>query len=163
MAKLETKGLCWKEKEKEKIECTLTDHSQTQPLHVCVSVNLGVFSSGFQVRSLLSYAPSQQPWDIFPLSLWVCVSLCSFKSCLCKHKHKKLQAASFSLHFVSPLLIQTEYKLFWLPHGFDGFLVLVKYDKHKQIAWLCKNQKRPQISVKKEPRCLLSHTKQTLN
>lgn len=40
------------------------------------SVNLDVFSLGFKLRSLLNYAPSQQPWDIFPLGFSVNTNVC---------------------------------------------------------------------------------------
>lgn len=58
------------ERERKDRESKDVQQGHTNPLHVVSEcerglhtfpVNLGVFSSGLQVRSLLSYAPSQQP------------------------------------------------------------------------------------------------------
>lgn len=38
--------------------------------------DVGVISSGFHVKSLLSYVPSQQPCDIFPSGLSTYVRMC---------------------------------------------------------------------------------------
>lgn len=80
------------------------------------SVNLDVFSLGFKLRSLLNYAPSQQPWDIFPLGFSVNTNVCmnlnvharvSFGSKSHCHFCKGLKQAIFhidllfSLYFVS--------------------------------------------------------------